>query len=242
MAACSDVGDALDAGQRRVDPVVEALHRYQKDKGLFPSEIVELVQAGYLTQLPVLKKKRGSRDVAPLRYSVSPDREFYYLIFGYSANDLLGDFYGRYLISSEGQWHTRKYPPLMDDLVAAHYGKKYQHARDAASLEQAIRSLIAGAMRGTNCVHLYRPIVTNALGSSRVVDSIDIDGALLRHVDTYESTNSELAYGFTYKPMSSNTLVIKSDFASDPTCADVIIKGSRAETGQFEWSIFQKCK
>jgi hypothetical protein len=244
LSGCAaDVKTTLDSGQRIVEPLENALTSYHAKHGTYPTNLEALVAERLIEAVPQLPKKRGTLDVWPLRYQVSPDGSFYYLRFAYDFPGGFGpaEIITRYKISYEPAWGTRKYPPQFDDLVGQRAGARFRETGSADALTLAVRSLIDGAMRGTNCVNLYRVLITNALGQgTSVAVSPEINTAIHNGV-LYESADHTAKYCFTYMPMNSNILVTKSHFTQDPFVADVVYTIRTMEDGE-SWLVLQQCR
>jgi hypothetical protein len=231
-------GDALDAAQAEVQPVVQALDAHYSRHKAYPGSLQELVDAGLLTVVPRAPEEARSLDTRPLRYYVGPDRSFYFLKFAYDSPGIPGALICRYYISFEGQWETSKYPPSMDWLVAQRMGLKYQETKSFDDLIIAMAHLVKSSTLGDSCVNLWRQQINKCLGDgvgTPIPDSVE-DGDATGYM--FPSTGVESS-GYCVTYMQKTMVGVDPD--QTYTVVDTIFLVVRGD-GAGDWEVYRVCR
>jgi hypothetical protein len=166
LSPFADVGSTLQAGQKQVEPVVEAIEECRKGDGAYPASLDVLVKARKLDQIPRLPEFRGTRRAYPLDYRLSPDGSFYLLKFAYDFYDGIGpgSIITHYYVSDERKWNSAKYPPSFESLVADRAGHTFKEQGSYDALNLAVGFLLTNSNAGAGCVNLWESSVKDCLG------------------------------------------------------------------------------
>jgi hypothetical protein len=228
-----------------MENVVAALSQYHTDHGMFPRSLDSLVATNYLPYIPRPRKARGTKEVLPLCYLVSPDYSFYYLSFGYDfANTFVVDeVVVRYMLSYENKWKTSKYPPDMNEIVAHRFGERFQESGSADSLDTVVLALVATGKRGSDerCVNLSRSLVIECLGEGSSPSESEEAGRIFSTTQ-YSSKGREKHYKFVYKHQDPAELPRHGRYLRDSFVVERILVRAEINREVAQWELFERCE
>jgi len=213
LSGCADSKQefqkTVTSATNQLTPVVLALEDFKSRTGKYPRSLQELVFSGDLSEMPRCPYMGGN--ACELNYDADPLQSFFYLVVAFEF-DTWG--YRLHYVSFREEWKVTKYPPKMNDLILQSMGLRYRHEPSGSNLTLAINAMVSDHQGGGASRHVYRSLVTNALGPGVIIPLPPAIEGSERYGDRYDATNQEgHAFVVRYRKTTGRPMLITKEGA-----------------------------
>lgn len=202
--------DIIPEGQRLLVPVIQTLAEYHTRYSKYPNRLDELVTMGKVPKIPDMAEVKGAVLFQNVIYQVAEDGSFFTLSFGFEVPDgmMISCFVGSIYVSGENQWHTGKYIRSFASFYVLRVGTEYQRERSAASLELAVRYLIASSWDESSRLYFENVVETLGAGEDCKLPSAVADAKDLRALRYRSNADAGCSYVFVLQKKFDTVLKI----------------------------------